>query len=93
MKTPTSKEIDAEVKKLKAMKPTVRKTSLFGDNHHDAIDAQIDVLKNRMSEDYAEGCYEDYEDNVRDAVRDAAQWMAGEEVDSTPSESWKSLVR
>jgi len=50
-KEPTKKQIEAEIKKLSEMKPNVKRTSIFGDNHHDAIDAQIEVLKNRLTED------------------------------------------
>jgi hypothetical protein len=48
---PTEKQIEAEIKKLTQIKPNVRKTSVFGDNHWDAIDAQIEVLKNYWTED------------------------------------------
>ena len=47
----TGKEIAAEIAKLKKMKPDVRKTSMFGDNHHDAIDAQVDVLERKLTLD------------------------------------------
>ena len=39
------KQIDKEIAALKKMKPNVRRSSAFGDNHHAAIDAQIDVLE------------------------------------------------
>ena len=50
------------------MKPTVRRYSApaFGNDHHRAIDAQIDVLENLKSEDDAENDYADDDDNVRD---------------------------
>jgi len=50
-KQPTKKQIEAEIKKLGVIKPNVRKTSIFGDNNQDAIDAQIEVLENRWTDD------------------------------------------
>lgn len=98
MKTPSAEEIDAEIKTLREMKPTVLRSSAFGDNHHDAIDCQITVLEKRMTEsaiyDRNEGAAEDeefYADNERDAALDACRWMNGES-DEKPSEGWKELV-
>jgi hypothetical protein len=96
MSLPTEKQIKAEIKKLKKMKPSVRMTSMFGDNHHDAIDAQIEVL-----EDW--GFFFDYDaiynkeeegewkENVRSAAIAALDWMNGDEP-MAPSEDWESLV-
>lgn len=100
MKKPTDAEIDAEILKLKTMKPTILVSSVFGDNHHDAIDAQIDVLEERLDCDDVYDRYpsldedEDngYPANVRDGAIEAAQWMEGENED-TPSFNWKDLVR
>lgn len=95
--------IQAEIDTLKAMKPNVRQMSGFGDNHHDAIDAQVDVLENRTS--WGDACDkydptddddintdEGRSDSVRDAACDAASWMAGENEDK-PSDGWKELVK
>jgi hypothetical protein len=95
-KWPTQEEIQAEIDKLKEMKPTVRRTSAFGDNHHDAIDAQIEVLEERMPEGQV---YDRYSapgmpENVLDGALDAARWLAGELTDyKTLSEGWQELVR
>jgi len=78
------------------MKPTVVMESRFGDNHHDAIDAQIDVLANGLTEDDVYDAWEDpvgLKDNVRDAMLEAAQWVNGESEDGAPSNGWKELVR
>jgi hypothetical protein len=50
----TDKEIKAEIEKLKAIKPKVRRYTVFGDNHWAAIDAQIEVLANRIDQDGAD---------------------------------------
>lgn len=102
MKPPTAKEIAAEIAKLREMKPTVLRASMFGDNHHDAIDAQVEVLEQRMSEDEVFDKYpfgdegegeDDVAENVHNAARDAALWLAGESDDGNPSKNWESLVR
>lgn len=97
---PTDEMIDNEIVKLADMRPNVLKSSIFGDNHHDAIYAQIEVLEQRLDvydvydrflsieEDEDNG----YPANVRDAAIEAASWMEGEEENS-PSEGWKELVR
>lgn len=72
----TAEQIEAEISELKEMKPRVVEESAFGDNNHDAIEAQIQTLENRWTEDDVEDETENDEDNVRDAARDAAQWMA-----------------
>ena len=97
MKRPTDKQVTAEIKKLETMKPNVRRTSAFGDNHHDAIDAQVKVLTEGMDEEeiYAEWENEDdYEQNrnIIDAALEATHWRDGEaDDDKSPSENWKEL--
>jgi len=93
MKKPTAEEIVAEVATLKTMKPTVLKSSAFGDNHHNAIDAQVEALEMRKGEDEIYDELADEADNVRDAALEAVRWMEGESEDGAPSENWKSLVR
>ena len=95
MKTP--RQIQAEIDKLRDMKPTVLRASFFGDNHHDAIDAQIEVLEDiSIDEDdiYNKLDNEEWAQNVADAALDAHCWREDEEEkDFVPSESWKELVR
>ena len=100
MKKPSAKQIKAEIETLKIIKPTVLMESMFGDNHHDAIDAQIDVLMNGMTEDDIYDTFVTLEDplkgcadNVGDAMVEAARWVNGESEDGTPSNGWKELVR
>jgi hypothetical protein len=92
---PSPHEVEIEIQTLKTMKPTVRKESLFGDNHHNAIDAQVLVLQRNMSEDAVDSKFVDSDDNVRSAALEAAQWLAGE-TDALdigkPSNEWQSLV-
>jgi hypothetical protein len=88
-------EIKEEIKGLVALKPTVRRTSMFGDNHHDAIDAQVEVLIHNLSEDdiYRRSDDGDWKDNVKDAALEARAWLDGEPMDSPNLvDSWKELV-
>jgi len=87
----TKKEIQKQIEGLEKIKPKVRETSAFGDNHHDAIDMQINVLKEDLSED--EICEGGEADNVRDAAISARQWLDGEYTDYDDLiSSWKELV-
>jgi hypothetical protein len=92
MPKPTAIEIETEIKTLKTMKPTVRQTSIFGDNHHKAIDAQVDVLQEQMDGDEVDDRYGNSKDNIRDAAQEAALWLIGESEYGKPSDSWKELV-
>lgn len=89
----TEKQIAAEVEKLKKMKPTVLKKNYFGDSHHDAIDAQIEVLTSDMDD---QDVYDrlddgDYKQHVADAALEVIAWR--DEDEEAPSETWKELVR
>lgn len=88
---PTDQEIQDEITALQTMKPKVRKISGFGDNHHDAIDAQVRVLKERMRESRVWDVYGDRIDNVLDSAKEAQEWL--EDADNAkPSDGWKELV-
>ncbi len=91
MDEPNDEQIKAEIAALKEIKPRVRKTSTFGDNHHDAIDAQIEVLENRWDDDQIEENYPD-EGNVRDAAFDARNWLQGDGDSESIAADWKSLA-
>jgi hypothetical protein len=96
MSEPTQKQINAEIKKLKKMKPTVRMKSMFGDNHHDSIDAQIEVLEDGGVLLDTDAIYDkeeegEWKENVRGCALDALDWMNGDK-DETPSSEWESLV-
>lgn len=97
----TKKEITSEVVALKKMKPNVRRMSVFGDDHHNAIDAQIEVLENNMSDGDIYDNFEPFNEetdaddgraeNVLYAARQAYQWMH-DEIEESPSEEWVSLT-
>jgi len=94
MDRPSREEVQAEVKKLQEIKPKVRKTSAFGDDHHAAIDAQIDCLERKYDLDDTYDFEEegDWAENVASAAREAIDWMNGESDEGTPSSQWESLI-
>jgi hypothetical protein len=94
-KKPTPAQVKAEIKKLEKMKPTVRSTSHFGDNHHDAIDAQLAVMKEGLDNDAIYDRYEHDPQNVLDAALEVMGWMDGGSCGDgePPTKNWESLVR
>lgn len=88
---PTIEQIKAEVAALKEIKPKVRRLTLFGDDNHKALDAQIKVLEKDLDED---AIYDRYDDDPRllDYAQQARAWMDGESEEDSLVEDWKSLA-
>lgn len=88
----TDAEIDAEIKALEAAKLTVRKRNGFGDDNHAAIDAQIRVLRERMTNDDIYDAFEDADDpenrHELDAAIEAHEWMTGASDEPSPAQGW-----
>jgi hypothetical protein len=92
----TLEQISAQIAALQKIKPRVRHYSLFGADHHAAIDAQIQVLEGRMDNDeiYDEKEKAQWPDSVLEAALDARRWLDGEYEDATDLvASWKELAR
>lgn len=90
----TEKEIQDEITALRELKPRVPYESMFGDNNHNAIEAQIETLESDLVEDdiYEKLENEEWLQNEESAALDARQWMDGDSEDK-PSESWKPLAK
>lgn len=94
------KQIEEEIIALEEIKPRVRRFSAFNDDHHAAIDAQIEVLRENLSEDdifdRQDGASEDElfsADNEVDAAREAAFWRDDDDYeDGSPSSQWEELA-
>jgi hypothetical protein len=88
----TTKQIADEAAKLRKMKPTVIPKSMFGDDHHAAIDAQVWALEQGAS---VEEINDKYNYNTREgentAAYEAHEWMCDD--GDKPSDGWKELVR
>ena len=95
MDKPTKEEVLRQIDLLREGLPTVKHYSMFGDDHHKAINAQIKVLEQNMDED---GIYQRWGDDERDAylldnALEAMHWRDGDgEAEESPWEGWQSLI-
>lgn len=91
---PTKEEINTEIAKLRQMKPNIRHYSQFGDNNWRAVDAQIEVLEDEMSEDDIRDRWPGEYDEMyyRDVALEAYAWLNDDEDSELPSDSWKPLL-
>ena len=94
-KRKTEDQINAEVAALKALKPTIRERTAFGDDNHAAIEAQISVLRERMGSDEVYDAYgdeeaDDFDQHTVDAALSAHDWMTGALAadEDAPAASW-----
>jgi len=97
----TVEEIKTEIEALRAMQPRVRKITAFGDNNHDAVFAQIEVLEKDLEDgdvyDRGEADPDDEDSEPEwtqhevDAAIEAIEWRDNDGVESM-SESWKPLL-
>ena len=79
----TKEQIQKEIEALKAVRPNVCPTSVFGDDNLGSVDAQIDVLEGDM---YDDDIYDTYDrisssEYILEAAICARQWMDDEEDD------------
>lgn len=90
----TQAEIDAEIKKLEDMKPNVRHYTFFGDDNHEAIEAQVKALQEDADDDdtYDWQNDGDFSEHAIEAARQAILWRNGDE-DEAPSDGWAPLVK
>jgi len=96
MKRKTAKQVKAEAARLRALRPSVRPYSVFGDDHRGAIDAQVEVLEKGLSYDDIEdrwGIDADHEcHHFYSHAIETRDWMVGRAV-AAPSTNWKCLVQ
>ncbi len=87
----TDTQVEEEIKELRRLLPKVVRRSLFGDDNHAAIEAQIRVLEERLDEDDIDDEFDD--EYVRSNAQEAFNWRTGEEADAEdPSSGWSVLV-
>jgi hypothetical protein len=100
----TMAEVECEIAALEHALVNLRVThSAFGDDHREAIRAQIDVLEGRMDHDEVQAAYgedaqgEEFSEPVFDDALAACDWMQGclGEDAQAPSgpDGWGSLLR
>ena len=87
---PTAQQIEAEIAALDNCKKYIPRITKFGDNNHEAIDAGVSALADRITVDMAYECAGSEEPSNEDQAKiEAALWMAGER-DTAPSSEWDS---
>jgi len=101
--TKTVQEINDEIKALEAMKESVRRYTVFGDDNWSAIETQIDALRDEWTDNDAYDALDegDINEHEHGAALEAIEWRDGYydecekdgEIFDRPSLSWKSLVR
>jgi hypothetical protein len=95
----TEEQINAEIAALMKIKPNVRERTIFGDDNHAAIDAQVAVLRDRMSSDkvyndYGDEDSDDFDQYTLDAALSAHDWMTGALAsdEDAPAASWAASL-
>jgi hypothetical protein len=97
----TPEEIQQEIETLSRICPSVRHYTLFGDDNHEAIKAQVEILKQLIGESPSDphmverkiGNY--VKDYTYDAASEALNWACGERDPDeleTPSKEWEALI-
>jgi hypothetical protein len=98
MQRPNETQIMTMIERLTELKDKVRDRTFFGDSNKEAIEAQIDVLECRYSED---DIWENWGDNdhLRENAQYARDWLDGEDGDNVEVEGdewladmWLELV-
>lgn len=85
----TTKQVDEEVSRLKALRSQIPPTTFFGGNNLAQLDAEIAVLERDLDEDDINSIYKDQDINSR--AYDVIQWRYGYS-DEAPSTGWQQLV-
>jgi hypothetical protein len=102
----SQKVINQQIKALTEMKPRVLRHSGFGDDHHAGIDAQIHVLKEKLTEDDIYNLKDECEstecaddngidwsvESIFDNGVEAARWLIDESELELLTDNWKGLV-
>lgn len=104
---PDPAAIKAQIAALRELKPKVRHSSGFGNDHHAAIDAQIEVLEDNLSQTEIndrtafedDDDYDDAEElgkwkmNVNEGATAAREWLDGELEDAEDIVgTWEDLL-
>jgi hypothetical protein len=90
----TQEETNEEINRLREMQPKVRRYTAFGDDNHEAIEAEIQALEENATEEETYDWEKDgeFSQHACESARSVILWRDGEE-DESPSESWEPLVK
>lgn len=86
-------DIQTEITKLEELKDKVPAKTGFGESNIEAIEAQIEALRENLEEDDVEDRYDagDFTERQRDNALEAIGWR-NEDEDDSPSKGWEHLV-
>jgi hypothetical protein len=89
----TEKAIKDEIEVLMKIKPRIRQFTAFRDDNHAAIEAQIDVLNDRLDEEEIEKLWPtDEQEHLNQSAVEAYRWMTGER-DEGLADEWEPLAK
>lgn len=89
---PTDAQVEAQIARLQEIRPLVPATSWFGDDNQGAIDAQIEVLREDLSETQIDRRWDD-DTYIHGSAMHAREWLDNVNcLDGAPSEGWEGLV-
>jgi hypothetical protein len=74
---PTQADIDKAIKLLQDLKEKMPKRNTFGENNHELIDLEIQVLEGKLNED---NIY-DHGDMIASQLLDCIEWRRGDSKD------------
>ena len=86
----SKEEIQNEIRALKEIRPKVRPTSMLGDDNLAALDAQVDVLENKLDDNdiYDKYDHVDSSEYVLENALDARSWRDGASDIEHLAEDW-----
>lgn len=87
-------EIEAEIAKLISLRSKIIPIDLFGASNIDKIDAQIAVLRDRLTLTRIEEIYgiEGIDPDIQNEAIEAYEWMKGTSFIDSLSEVWECIV-
>lgn len=94
MSKPSATEIEKEIKVLQGYVDRVRPTSAFGDDNVEAIETQIRVLDELLTDDDVYDLFEveeEISEYAKNCGLDAVAWLEGDN-DEPPSKDWEGLL-
>lgn len=79
----TKEQVTEEIEALKTVRPSVRPTSMFGDDNLGSVDAQIEVLDEYLDDDEIHDRFDvaSSSEYILESALAARQWMDDEEDD------------
>ncbi len=88
----TQEEIDRMIERLKVAKDGVPAVTSFGDDNHATIEAQIEVLEQKLAHNVAERRYADDQPDLYYTVLATVSWLWGDDETDEVAGAWEYLA-